>query len=621
MLTQEPINKALLLSTENGMLLDGEHRAILISTQAFGALQKDLIENLGLERTKSFLFRHGWSLGEQDAAVAMMQNATLDEQLKEGPILHSQKGLCLARLKKLRMHGVPPNVQSFYMEGTWENSYEAIEFVRSFGASDEVNCYTLTGYASGYISRILGQTVIFKEQKCIAAGEERCEWIGKLAAEWGADAEQQLHYCSELPILRELEVAHERLLKEKEQLAHVTAVHKLLTEEIINGNGLESIARVMHDQTGFPILVENNHHEWFAYEGTDEESLKVLQQELLEYASVYDRKEKICFTETTLIQTPTANRLISPINLHGEIIGYCSFFFEKGAEGLTDINRMFIERMCSVCALSLLNEKVRHDSEERMKSRFLDKILNGRYDNKKDILKRSAPIRLDLSSTYSIITVDYTAAKGNYEEELALYENILAKMSEFFKEEDKKALVGDRSSRFVILLTETNQTIEALMFKLLDVLSKTFIGVTFRIGIGSNNDNILEAKDVYKESLIALRMASSKEPVITFQSLGIIGLLLQTNDDEAVSRIAEKTLGDLYKNRDDDLLKTFYIYLNNGGNLEQTAEELALSVSGLRYRISKINAILGTSVRSAEENFQLLLSLKVLVLNEKISIH
>ncbi|MGM7634386.1 helix-turn-helix domain-containing protein [Bacillus sp. Hm123] len=55
-----------------------------------------------------------------------------------------------------------------------------------------------------------------------------------------------------------------------------------------------------------------------------------------------------------------------------------------------------------------------------------------------------------------------------------------------------------------------------------------------------------------------------------------------------------------------------YIFLLNGGNLEATADELALSVSGLRYRMSKIDQMLDVSLRDAEATFQLLLSLKSL---------
>ncbi|HLR80129.1 MAG TPA: helix-turn-helix domain-containing protein [Bacillota bacterium] len=63
------------------------------------------------------------------------------------------------------------------------------------------------------------------------------------------------------------------------------------------------------------------------------------------------------------------------------------------------------------------------------------------------------------------------------------------------------------------------------------------------------------------------------------------------------------------------------IILENGGNLEETAADLALSVSGLRYRIRKIEEILERDLRDPVENYQLLLSLQVLILIDELEVY
>ena len=57
-----------------------------------------------------------------------------------------------------------------YHDAIWKNSYEAEEHIKSSGYSDEPVCHTLTGYAGGYLSKILGKKVIAKETKCKADG-------------------------------------------------------------------------------------------------------------------------------------------------------------------------------------------------------------------------------------------------------------------------------------------------------------------------------------------------------------------------------------------------------------------------------------------------------------------
>ncbi|HBI03969.1 MAG TPA: PucR family transcriptional regulator, partial [Paenibacillaceae bacterium] len=60
-------------------------------------------------------------------------------------------------------------------------------------------------------------------------------------------------------------------------------------------------------------------------------------------------------------------------------------------------------------------------------------------------------------------------------------------------------------------------------------------------------------------------------------------------------------------------LKTLYIYLLNGGKLEQTMSDLSLSMSGLRHRIKKIESLLEKDLRDSRVTHQLLLILESLI--------
>ena len=67
-----------------------------------------------------------------------------------------------------------------------------------------------------------------------------------------------------------------------------------------------------------------------------------------------------------------------------------------------------------------------------------------------------------------------------------------------------------------------------------------------------------------------------------------------------IKMIAKEELGLLYNMEDPkaiELLKTLYIYLLNGGKLEQTMSDLALSMSGLRHRIKRIESLLEKDLR------------------------
>ncbi len=601
--------KQLNITCKNGMVYADDTRSILISSEAFGTLRKDLIENIGLNRMKAFFFRYGWQIGQKDGEKALASSFdTLEEQVKYGPVLHSLKGHVRASLEHLNIVKEAGKVVRFYMEGVWCDSYEAIEHVQQLGLSDVPVCFTLTGYASGYVTHLIGETVIFKETECVGSGSDECRWIGKLASEWGEEAAEQIGYCQELPILRELELAHEKLLEEKNQLAKVMLVHKMLTEEIIKGNHLDSIVQVIYEQTENAVLIENIHHQPLAYKGIDEEWLKQAQQEIVARSPLVEK--------TKWIQTNAYYRLISPIFLQGKKVGYCSFFLEKSQVDKPEILTMFIERMCSACSLLLLYEKTKFESTERMKGRFLDEILSGKYVEKQDVFKRASLISLDLSKAYYIIVIQYHLSAKDIKKELILYEQILEATAHFFKRKGLNVLVGQRDSTIIIFLTEPRESVFELCQSFLKELANRCIVVECQAGISLKNDDILHAHDAYEEALTALRMTSRQMPVVTFESLGIVGILINSNNEAAVEKIAKYKLGKLYDGELDEkkieLLNTLYTFLLNGGNLEGTAEALALSVSGLRYRMNKIDQMLDGCLRDPETNFQLLLSLKSL---------
>lgn len=98
--------------------------------------------------------------------------------------------------------------------------------------------------------------------------------------------------------------------------------------------------------------------------------------------------------------------------------------------------------------------------------------------------------------------------------------------------------------------------------------------------------------------------------------------LLETSNIEAVEHKARLVLKELYEgeaNAQTEQLRTLYIFLRNGGNLEQSANDLSLSVSGLRYRVQRIEEILTVDLRDPEETHEILLTIKLLLILQKIT--
>ena len=70
--------------------------------------------------------------------------------------------------------------------------------------------------------------------------------------------------------------------------------------------------------------------------------------------------------------------------------------------------------------------------------------------------------------------------------------------------------------------------------------------------------------------------------------------------------------------KDYDLTKTIYTYIENGININKTAKALSMSISGLRYRLSKISEILNIGLEDTKRLFSVYMALKVLKVKNQI---
>jgi sugar diacid utilization regulator len=214
--------------------------------------------------------------------------------------------------------------------------------------------------------------------------------------------------------------------------------------------------------------------------------------------------------------------------------------------------------------------------------------------------------------------VEYKKNQRSIEDDFLLQEQIFETTFQYFNEKKHNILVGHRDGNMVLLIT--NETIQKkaiydVIKEYLDYLLKKFPQSHFTCGISQLEDDISQASRCYEEATIALRLAV-KKPIVPFQSLGIVGVLINSKNISGIKLIAEQELGPLYNMADPkilELLKTLYSFLLNGGKLEQTMSDLSLSMSGLRHRISRIESLLEKDLRDSDEMHQLLLIIKSLI--------
>jgi two-component system, NtrC family, response regulator HydG len=173
-------------SPNEGRILLDDRRMVLFHSAAFGAMRREIIGALGLQRGADALWRIGQVQGERDAAMITQrwQNEPMSRRRAAGPGLHTLEGF--AKVRTLSFEWIE-TTGAFRAEFLWCDSIEADEHVASFGLADHPCCWTLCGYASGFAAGLYDVALVFREVQCRATGAPSCRVVAKRAEDWEAD--------------------------------------------------------------------------------------------------------------------------------------------------------------------------------------------------------------------------------------------------------------------------------------------------------------------------------------------------------------------------------------------------------------------------------------------------
>jgi transcriptional regulator with GAF, ATPase, and Fis domain len=192
--TLSDLAEHLFFSPGDGRIWLNDQRMLLMRSATFGVMRKELVSELGMEKARSLITRAGYVSGVRDAEMVREQwpDAELTALLLAGTRLHALEGMVSVEPLQLNFDVEKGEYQGEFL---WHNSYEVEEHVAAFGVGGESACWSLTGYAIGYVTTLIGKLIIFRETECRAAGCKQCRIIGKPAEEW-PDVERDLSYIN-----------------------------------------------------------------------------------------------------------------------------------------------------------------------------------------------------------------------------------------------------------------------------------------------------------------------------------------------------------------------------------------------------------------------------------------
>ncbi len=618
---------------EEGELSLNHTRMVVFNVDALGTLRKELIDNLGFERAKSFLLRYGWNLGYNDAinVKGHYKWSSDREWISAGPAFATLEGISKVNVDTLEFDR---KERFFLLNGEFINSFEVTQHIRYFGLSDTPVCWILIGYAGGYATAFFGETVIYKEIKCKGKGDPCCCFEGRTLSQWGNDevVRNELPYYEDHKISEEINIAYKRIQVQHQQLKRIISIHQQLHELILNREGIPGILKKTASIVNGSVLLFDTKLRLMAIEILhSKDAFEDLRQKLTEYftndlhsdssqSSILT--DKLPLTIETMINTKlcwvTAVSLMTGI----DILGYIAVIQEEKTDKEELI--MILQRAADALVLDIMRQKEITDLEHKFRSDFIDALLFQRYTNKEALVEWGMRLGCDISKSNYVLAMEIKnkdSCEIKSEEEMVVFKKqVLQITSDFLKTKHQITPCTEIAGQIVIILPHNaaidKSFIRNIIAKLGDKITQQFPHTLLYVGVGNitcDSNNFRESYQQAQKTLKTIKIYNTKENQILFyDELGSLEALIYMQDKDKLLdfiTIKLRSLLEYDEEHKSDLLNTLEQYLSIE-NIRKTAQLTSLSVSGLKYRLNIIKE-LGYDLRDPHERFDLKLAIKI----------
>lgn len=620
---------------EQGKILLKDSRVIVFDVPALGNLRKDLINTLGMDRAKGFLIRYGWSCGFE-AAMSIKEQFQWDNELEwiyAGPTMHTLTGHASVHPNRIE---IDRDKGTWLFDSTLINSFEVEQHILHFGHHHEPVCWMMVGYAGGYGSAYLGKKVIYKEIQCVAQGDEHCRIVGRTLEEWGDEIHSELAYYEVSKISEELEAAHRRIKAQNKILEQAVTVHEQLTQCILQGKGVEDITANLSSLMKCTVILENRDltpQFIFPKQSAKEDLLtpyiNIQTSASFKKAPKQYLKKKRPFQLVDEYSDFDVCRLVSPIIVGNELHGFISLL--RMGFTFQELEVIALEHAASVFALSILEGIKIAEVERRLKGDFVDDLLSGNFSDRKSIINRALGLKYDITLPHRVLILDildfthHVKSLKHNEKKILHFKTELVNTIQTCLDHLGKGMVVNKSDIIIVLVQKTEQEnskddIVQLGEKIIKSVSHRFPKVTLTAGVGSLCSDLSDYHHSFQSAQKAIEIGKALNKhgqVISLEQFGAHAMLFSAINPKDLYNFATGQLGALLtydETYNAQLTTSLQEFLNNRGSIEGTARYMNMSVSGLKYRIQRIEEITGQSLKDSKACFNLELALNILQL-------
>lgn len=296
-------------------------------------------------------------------------------------------------------------------------------------------------------------------------------------------------------------------------------------------------------------------------------------------------------------------------------------------EPLTDADVHLLERAATVAALAITKEQAVAAVESKYRAEFLRDLLAGKAGGPADAVSHASSLGWDIDRPMVVVVAETDEndeeTTREPEEVRSLQERFARAWVQAVRARDASVPVAGFSQEVVSLhpvhdAAETPAVMRGVA-EIVKVVSGDGGGGrrSFSTGISRPICSVADLPTAYDEALKAVhvgRQMHGVSAVTHFDELGIYRLLALVPDGADLRRFVRESLGDLATDdspENADLRHTLSVLIDTNLNVAETARQLFFHYNTLRYRIAKLERMLGPFTTDPQLRLTLALALRI----------
>lgn len=405
-----------------------------------------------------------------------------------------------------------------------------------------------------------------------------------------------------------------------------------LLERVLRGDPLDAITQVVADAIRNPIMVVDRFMHCLAESSVPLADADA-EAQWTQFVTQVRQEGDIRRTLTSLVPTNIDNHadhimldadaipdviparvLVRPLGAGRQTLGYLLLLeLTQPFDSLTEA----ISREAGLAiGIELMRRRSVFSTESRLKSDVLRKLFAGEAASRAEILERSSYLGVDLEAENGLLLVKLPRARVQSADDAPDLEQVLLHLSPALAAQfPGAAAVRDENDLVILGPAAKLENIAQWTARLVERL----VGSTPLVVVGPTCRHIEDYRRARSECDRALQICTllQKTGVVPLSKLGGYRFLISVDNSTLLQEFIDQMLGPILaydEKRGTQLIRTLQAYFQHNCSLEQTANDLFVHVSTLRYRLQRIEELSDLQLSDAETRFALQLALRLLAL-------